>query len=401
MIYLDNGATTFPKPECVYEAMDDYARHSCVNAGRGAYKLAREAGAMIRRVRSRLTAMIGADPEEEVCLLTPSVTAALNEIIGGFPFTEKSNVYVSPYEHNSVLRPLEMLRKRIGFKLMELPLVRGSLAIDLDRTAEMFAENPPSFTAVTCVSNVTGYILPAGEIFRLARRSGSFCLLDAAQGFGLVPISWQDLGADAVTFAGHKTLYASFGAGGAVLRRDARLGLVMAGGTGSMSESLEMPFDLPDRLESGSKDTLALASLDASLEWLKSHDTWAKEHALTAYLLDRLAEVPGITIYAAPGALDGDLSHQGPVVSFNLDRFAANEAAALLDDRFDIAVRAGHHCAAFVHRHLRDTIFDGTVRVSLGYFNSREDIDALAEGLKTLDPAQLEGISEDILRSHC
>ena len=155
MIYLDNAATTFPKPECVYERMDAYGRSSVVNAGRGAYRAAREANAMLRR--------------------------------------------------------------RIGIRILELPLAED-LSLDLEATARMFAENPPDFVSVSAVSNVTGYVLPAGEIFRMAKEYGAFTLLDAAQGMGLIKIRFAQTHADAIAFAGHKTLYASFGIAGFLIR---------------------------------------------------------------------------------------------------------------------------------------------------------------------------------------
>ena len=166
MIYLDNAATTYPKPECVYTAMDAFARTSAVNAGRGAYRAAREAGEMIRQTRERLISLVDAREQAEV-VLAPSVTIALNQILHGLRWTENSVAYVSPYEHNAVLRPLEQLRRKTGFTVRELPLA-ADLSIDLEETARMFAKEPPTFVAVTAVSNVTGYMLPAEQIFRLA-----------------------------------------------------------------------------------------------------------------------------------------------------------------------------------------------------------------------------------------
>ena len=168
MIYLDNAATTFPKPECVYAAMDAFARTSAVNAGRGAYRAAREAGEMIKETRERLISLVDAREQAQV-VIAPSVTVAINQIIQGLRWTEKSVAYVSPYEHNAVLRPLELLRKKIGFTVKKLPL-SADLSIDLAETERMFAALPPTFVAVTAVSNVTGYILPAEKIFRMAKK---------------------------------------------------------------------------------------------------------------------------------------------------------------------------------------------------------------------------------------
>ena len=257
MIYLDNGATTFPKPEVVYQAMDTFARTGAVNAGRGAYAAARAADQMIKNVRAGLISLMDAREQAQV-VLTPSVTIALNQIIYGQAWTENSIAYVSPYEHNSVLRPLDVLSKKIGFQVLELPLAED-LSIDLAKTAAMFEENPPSFVAVTAVSNVTGYILPHREIFRLARRYGAFNLLDGSQAVGLIRLPFAQTMADAICFAGHKTLYGPFGIAGFLIKNSAKLQVTLAGGTGTKSEDLSMPTSLPGSMEAGSKDTVAIA----------------------------------------------------------------------------------------------------------------------------------------------
>lgn len=395
MIYLDNAATTFPKPECVYEAVDRFGRTGAVNAGRGAYRAAREATAMLRAVKGQLLSLCDARDQAEV-VFTHSVTVALNQIIGGQRWTADSVAYVSPYEHNAVLRPLELLRRRCGIKVLELPLAED-LSIDLEAAARMFAEQPPSFVSVTAVSNVTGYILPAREIFLLAKEYGAFTLLDAAQAMGLLKLRFAQIRADAIAFAGHKTLYAPFGIAGFLIKDGVDLEAFIAGGNGTKSLSLEMPRYMPDKLESSSLNTVAAAGLQASLEWLKTAKPMQTERALMEYLLPRLEGIPGLTLYKAPGGPD----NQAGVVSFNLEGFRANEAAAILDHEFDIAVRAGHHCAALIHRHLRDKAYDGTVRISVSAFTTTEELDTLIAGLKSIDRTMLKGISTDILRGSC
>lgn len=397
MIYLDNAATTFPKPECVYRAADECARTAAVNAGRGAYRAAREANEMIAEVKERLVGMADARGQADV-VLTYSATVALNELIGGQRWREGDAAYVSPYEHNAVLRPLELARRRHGVEVVQLPLA-PDLSIDLDRTAEMFAERPPRLVSVTAVSNVTGYILPAREVFALAKPYGAFALLDASQAFGLVKLRFGQLRADALVFAGHKTLYAPFGVAGFLLRRGAQVDEYIAGGNGKRSLSVEMPPYMPDKLESSSLDTPAIAGLHASLEWLAGPGRGAlrREQELTAYLLERLREVPGVVLYPAPGGPGA----QAGIVSLNVEGLRANEVGAILDHDRDVAVRCGHHCAAYVHEHLHDAPFDGTVRVSLGAFTTKEDLDALVEGLKAIDVGTLRLISPDILRGNC
>ena len=394
MIYLDNAATTFPKPECVYAAMDAYARTSAVNAGRGAYRAAREAGEMIRETRERLISLVDAREQASV-ILTPSVTIALNQIIQGLKWTKRSVAYVSPYEHNAVLRPLEALRRKIGFTVRELPL-REDLAIDLEETEKMFASLPPTFVGVTAVSNVTGYVLPAEKIFRLAKKYGAFTLLDGAQAVGLLKLHFAQLRADALTFAGHKTLYGSFGAAGFYLKNGVNLDVVLSGGTGSQSTSLEMPRTMPGKMECASKDTVALCALHEALGWLPQARPLRREQELTKLMLEKLEGVKGIHLYKAP-----DPGCQTGIVSLNVEGFTCGEAAAILDVKHDIAVRAGHHCAALIHRHLKNETFKGTVRISIGYFNTEEEINTLAEALSALQREDLKNVDLEALRGLC
>lgn len=394
MIYLDNGATTFPKPECVYDTVDTFGRTGAVNAGRGAYKAARAATEMIREVKRQLISLCDAKDQAEV-VLTPSVTIALNQIICGQKWEAGMAAYVSPYEHNAVLRPLDLLRRRVGIQVIELPL-RPDLSIDLEETERMFRETPPAFVSVSAISNVTGYVLPAREIFLLAKEYGAFTLLDAAQAMGLLKLRFAQLRADAVAFAGHKTLYAPFGIAGFFIKNGVDLEEFIVGGNGTKSLSLEMPAYMPEKMESASMDTVAIAGLRASLDWLKTVRPWKAEHELMEYLVPQLEAIPGLTLYRAPS-----MDCQAGVISLNLEGFRANEVAAILDKEWDIAVRAGHHCAALIHRHLKDHVHDGTVRVSLGVFNTREDLDTLAAGLQSIDREMLKGISNDVLRGNC
>jgi selenocysteine lyase/cysteine desulfurase len=250
--------------------------------------------------------------------------------------------------------------------------------------------------AVTAISNVTGYVLPAREIFLLAKEYGAFTLLDGAQAVGLLRLRFAQLWADALTFAGHKTLYAPFGIAGALIKNGTELEPVLAGGNGIRSLSLEMPPYLPERLECGSMNTPAIAGLEASLHWLRGVKAWNVEKELTEYLLPRLERIPGLTLYGAPPGAE-----QAGVVSFNLEGFRANEVAAILDKEAGIAVRAGHHCAARIHKHLKNRPYDGTVRVSLSVFNTKEELDTLLAVLQGIDREQLKGISADILRGNC
>jgi selenocysteine lyase/cysteine desulfurase len=225
MIYLDNGATTFPKPECVYIETDRFAREGAVNAGRGAYKAARRATEMIREVKTGLLSLVDARGQAEVAL-TPSVTIALNQIIQVQKWQEGMTAYVTPYEHNAVIRPLKLMEQKHHILVKELPL-KEDLSIDLEGVRAAFAECPPDFVAVTAISNVTGYVLPATEIFAEAKKYGAFTVLDAAQAMGLLQMRFAQMKADCIAFAGHKTLYAPFGVAGFLIKNGVDLELLL------------------------------------------------------------------------------------------------------------------------------------------------------------------------------
>lgn len=377
MIYLDNAATTFPKREEVYAEMDKVNRTLAVNAGRGSYKAAKEADLIISETRDRLVKLFHAEGIADT-ILTPSVTIALNEIIKGLSFTDADTVFVSPYEHNAVARALEVERKRVGFQVEFLPL-RNDLTIDTEKLSYVFSMKRPAAVICSAISNVTGYILPVKEIFQAAKEYDAVTVLDAAQAAGLIDLDMDDIAADFICFAGHKTLGGPFGVGGFVMRKSAKLQVSLAGGTGSNSLVLEMPESAPGKYEAGSKDITAIAGLLASLKVLDVKEHEEKLSSLTTYLFDKLSDLDKVEIKGAykEGESIG-------IVSFVVDGYTADEVGQILDDEFDIAVRTGYHCAPYIHKNLDDISYAGTIRVGLGLFNTEEDIDTLIEALETL-----------------
>lgn len=371
----------------MYAAVDEFNRNSAVNAGRGLYSAARTASQLIVDAKTQILDMCDATDAASV-FMAPSATIALNQIINGQRWQEGANAYVTLYEHNSVMRPVMLMRERYGINIRLIPHVKGSLAVDLEKTAAMFEKHPPSFVAVNACSNVTGYVLPAREIFDLAKRYGAFTLLDAAQAFGLFDLDFATLNADAIVFAGHKTLYSTFGVAGAVLANDADLDVFLAGGNGIKSMELTMPESIPEKLEAGSMDTPAVAGLNASLAWLKTVDVLGHEKELMERLINGLSEIPELKLYKAPGGME----NQGSVVSFNLGDVNANAIGQILDDDYDIAVRTGHHCVSALHPYLKDLDNRGTVRVSVGYFNTADDIDTLVEAVRQMDIQKLKAV---------
>lgn len=296
MIYLDNAATTYPKPESVYDAMDRANRELCVNAGRGSYKKAREASKLISDTKAMLRGLVHADMNVAV-VFTPSITIALNEIIGGIKWQTNDVVYVSPYEHNAVARTLHLMTKNHGIVIKKIPLVDGGLDVDIDKMAYEFSKEKPKAVICTHISNVTGYILPIAKIFEEAKKYDAITVLDTAQSLGLVPVDIRTIRADIIAFAGHKTLYGPFGIGGFLNITGVSLEETIVGGTGSDSLNLNMPAGAETRYESSSTNINAIAGLNAALEVLNQPLLLEKEKELSNYLKKELEELSNIKIY--------------------------------------------------------------------------------------------------------
>lgn len=377
MVYLDNAATTFPKPEIVYAVMDKMNREGAVNAGRGSYKLARNASKLIGETKDLIRHLIHVDNSAAV-VLTPSVTIAMNQIVNGLKLREKAVVYLSPYEHNAVARSVHELSRKKSLVVKEIP-INAALEIDLEKMKYEFAKNKPEVVFCTHVSNVTGYILPIKEIFEEAKKYGSINILDSAQSMGLVEIRADLLKADLIAFAGHKTLYGPFGVGGFINVSGVSLDVFISGGTGSDSLNLEMPDGNESQYEPSSPNIVAIAGLNAALKDINQEYCMKYEKELTDYLIDKLALIKEVKMYLP----ENRTQHVG-IVSFVVSGFNSEDIGMILDEDFDIAVRTGYHCAPFIHKYLNDTGTLGTVRVGLGQYSIREDIDKLIEAIKEI-----------------
>ena len=382
MIYLDNAATTFPKSESVYLKMDEVSRNLCFNAGRGVYKAARKANDIIEQTREKILMLAGANKSANV-IFTSSATIALNQIIGGINFYESDTVYVSPFEHNAVMRALYLWQKRIGFTIKELPLIIEGESLhqrhelDLESIRFEFARRKPSYVFMSHVSNVTGYILPIEAVGKIAKEYEAKVIVDGSQAFGIVEINLNSLPVDAYVFAGHKTCYGPFGIAGFILKSNFALNLLIAGGNGSDSLNLEMPREGSARFETGSENIVAIAGLKAALDE-REDKVYEKEKELTDFLVFGIERINNIYTY-----LPKENSHIG-IVSFNIRSYKAVEVGHILDDDFDIAVRAGYHCAPLIHEYLNDKLFAGTVRASVGKFTTKNDIEVFLKALKDL-----------------
>ena len=377
MIYLDNAATTYPKPEAVYQKMDWANRSIAVNAGRGSYKVAQEASNLIEDTRKKLIEVVHGIGVEAVAL-TPSATISLNVILNGLAFSNGDVVYVSPYEHNAVARTLHRISREKGIRVEELPL-KENLEIDLEKTKYEFMKDKPKCVCCTHVSNVTGYISPVEEIFLMAKEYGAITVMDAAQSFGLVDIDVRICKADFIVFAGHKTLYGLLGAAGFVDNSTINLIPFIVGGTGSESLKLDMPQTKPGKYEAASKNVVAIAGLHEALSILNQKENFETEKKLTEYAVERLKTLKEVILYMPKKSEN----HIG-VISFNVKNYKSEDIGIILDEDFDIAVRTGYHCAPYVHKYLEDEKYLGTVRIGLGRFNTKEDIDQLVDAISKL-----------------
>lgn len=378
MVYLDNAATTYPKPVEVYEVMDKVNRTMAVNSGRGDYKMARRAGDLISETKALLRNLVHVDASTAV-IFSSSITISLNQIINGIAWEKIRTVYVSPYEHNAVARPLNYISKRYDITVKQLPINKDTLEIDIDKMRYEFSKDKPEILFCTHISNVTGYILPIDEIFNESKKYGCINILDSAQSLGLVPVDTKIIDVDIIAFAGHKTLYGPLGIGGFINVTGIPLNEFIVGGTGSDSLNLDMPQGNEVKFEVASKNIVAIAGLNEALKMVNIEMNFQNEKKKTEYLIERLSSIANIKLFL-PANKDKHVS----IVSFVHDRMKSDDIGMILDEDFDIAVRTGYHCAPYIHKYLKDEGYLGTVRVGVSRFTEKKDIDALIDALKDL-----------------
>lgn len=373
MIYFDNAATTYPKPDIVYEFAYDFYRRYGGNAGRGNNPLARACARLLEETRIKLAAWLDAPSPEQV-IFTSSATHALNLAILGHTFRRNDVVYVTPFEHNSVLRPLEHLRQTQGIQIQQIPFDRRTYACQLEELAISFHVEPPTMVCVTQASNVCGVMPPVIEIARLAKQTNpnAVIIVDGAQTAGLYPLPLRENLIDALIFSGHKSLYALYGIAGVVLGTTWRPQPLLFGGTGTVSESVQMPRELPSAYEAGSQNILAIAGLHAALSWLQETNREklvGHTMQLAHKIYDELGSYPQIKMFGPVNMVDWC-----GIISFTVEGITPQAIETALGAA-NIAVRCGLHCSPWAHEWLKTITSGGTVRVSLAHFNTIEDVD--------------------------
>jgi cysteine desulfurase / selenocysteine lyase len=374
MIYLDNAATSYPKPESVYQALDRFARTDLANPGRAGHKMALAAERILDDARHLLNQLFhGEGPERFI--FTLNCTDALNMAFKGV-LAEGDHVITTDLEHNSVSRPLRAMELAGKIALTRLAADRGGT---IDPDAIRKAMTPKTrLIALTHGSNVLGTVQPIAEVGRIAREREVLFLVDAAQTAGVLPIDIQATNIDLLAFPGHKSLLGPTGTGSLYVGPAAIVGAWREGGTGGDSSSETQPRDYPYFLEGGTPNVLGVAGLVAGMKYVMDRGLAAihqHEVELCERLWRRLDEIGGYEVFG-----HRDQTRRVGTLSFRSEALPAAEIGAILDQAFDIAVRPGLHCAPYVHRAI-GTSPDGAVRASPGAFSTADDIDRLADAL--------------------
>lgn len=379
-IYLDNAATSFPKPESVYDAVDFYQRQVGAAVGRGAYQSAIDAAGVVQRCRRRIADLFGAEGPDRI-LFTFNGTDSLNLALHGL-LEPGDHVVTTLVEHNSVLRPLRELQERLGVEVTCLPADAAGL---VDPATVRAALRPATkLVAVLHASNVTGGIQPIADIGAIARENGTLFLVDAAQTAGHLPIDLRTLPVDLLACPGHKGLLGPLGTGVLYIRPgvESSIRSLRQGGTGTRSEDDRQPVTLPDKYESGNHNAPGLYGLEAGVSWILERGIECivtHERELTQRMRASLDEIGGLRVFGPTAA-----NQSVGVVSLAVPGCDPQEIAAILDQNFGIQARAGLHCAPGAHRVLGTFDHGGTIRLSVGPFTTTDDVDTACSALSQI-----------------
>ncbi|MCX8130014.1 MAG: aminotransferase class V-fold PLP-dependent enzyme [Clostridia bacterium] len=377
MIYLDNAATSYPKPNRVYEEIDRCMREYCANPGRGGHAMSIASGKAVLEAREVICKFFSIKNPMQLCF-TKNATESLNIAIKSC-LRENIHVITTSMEHNSVIRPLKTLEKENG---AEITIVKGDEygEIDPDEVKKNIRKNT-KLIALTLSSNVNGIVMPVKEIGKIARENEIIFLVDASQGAGVFNIDVEDMNIDMLAFPGHKGLLGPQGTGGLYAREGLDLKPIMQGGTGSNSENIFQPEIMPDLLESGTLNTPGIVGLGYGVDFISSFglDNLKKyKYMLVNRFFEGLRDIRRIRIYSK-----NDMEKNSGIVAVNFDDIDSSEISYALDKVYGIATRPGLHCAPLAHQTL-GTVNSGIVRFSVGCFNTIEEIDITLEALREI-----------------
>ena len=377
-IYFDNSSTSFPKAPNVGRAMGEFIENGAFNINRGSYEGAYEAGSAVLDTREMLKDLFNC-PNSKNVVFTPSVTYSLNFFIKGF-LKPGDHVLVTSVEHNAVMRPLVQMEK-LGVEFDAVPCDEEG-GVTADDFRAYIKENTKAIIT-THASNVCGTIIPIEEIGALCKEKGLVYAVDTAQTAGILNIDMQKANIDFLAFTGHKGLLGPQGIGGFIAsdKLEGLIDPVISGGTGSLSDSEEIPDFLPDRFESGTLNLPGIIGLHQALVYLKEAgiDNMRKEKMeITKYFLDQVKEIDGVKV-AGKKTVEGRLG----VVSIDSEGFDNSIVSFYLSSKYKIMTRVGMHCAPRAHKTLK-TFPQGTVRFSFSHFNTKEEVDVCIDAIKTI-----------------
>jgi cysteine desulfurase/selenocysteine lyase len=372
LIYLDNAATSWPKPDSVYEYMLNFYRRCGVNPGRSGFDKAIEAGNIVEDLRKRLTKFFGGDEDapERLCF-TYNATDGLNLIISGL-LDKGNHVVTTNVEHNSVIRPINHMIRDHGVEATFVPFNADGF-VEPDDIKKAIKSNT-KLVIVNHGSNVIGTIQPIREIGKVCKEKGVTFAVDTSQTAGVIPINMKAMNIDVLAFTGHKSLLGSTGIGGICVRKHLDIRQVRAGGTGVRSAYPYHLEEYPFRMEYGTPNMVGIASLWAAQDWIESkgmENIYAHEIKLARKLVDGFKQIEGVTTYCCDN-MDNHIS----TVTINVEGLEAGDVGIMLDVDHNIATRTGLHCAPLVHQQLGIVEIHGGVRFGIGAFNTEAHIDA-------------------------
>jgi cysteine desulfurase family protein len=380
LIYLDNAATAWPKPENVYEFAIDFYRKTGVNPGRSGFDMAIEAGNILEDLRARLTKFFGGDEDtpERLCF-GYNATDALNLIIMGL-VQQGDHVVSTNLEHNSVVRPLHHLMRDGGVEVTFIPFDDKGF-MDPGDIKNAIKSNT-KLVIINHGSNVIGTVQPLAEIGRVCKENGVLFAVDTSQTAGVIPINMKEMQIDVLAFTGHKSLMGFTGIGGICVRKGVEIRHTRAGGTGVRSAILYHLDEYPYRMEYGTPNMVGVASLWAGQEFLDEQgieNIHAREMKLARKLLEGFRAIDGVIVYGCE-----DMDRHLSVISTNIEGFEAGDVGIMLDVDYNIATRTGLQCTPLLHEQIGTMKIHGTVRFSVGAFNTEADVDAAIEAVKEI-----------------
>lgn len=380
MHYLDNAATSWPKPEAVYKTLDQSFR-SLFSPKRGTSKASRLGASQLQEARDAVANLCNI-PNSQRISFTNGCTHSLNLAIQSFPWQAGDGVVISAVEHHALSRPIRKMAREKGIEFYIVPYT-DAMPFDLAEYENLLKTRPNiKLVATTHASNVIGSVLPVEQIGTLAHQYGKFYLLDAAQSAGVLPVDVQRFHIDMLALPGHKSLYGPPGIGALYVGENVPLNTFMEGGTGGDSGKHEMHATSPDGFEVGTIPLPQILALAEGIKWVQEtglSTIHKHETELLAQLLNGLKAIPEVTIYGHT-----DVSRKTPVVSFNLLNHDPKTVGETLFDQYGIALRAGFHCAPMAHEAIGSIHRGGTVRASIGYYTKPEDVDALLKAIQSV-----------------